>query len=173
MATQRRDLSLPAGSTAGEKDLHLILRFNDKKLGADTIAEHEAIVEQSGYVWWGKFGLGMSDKIADMLRERIDGGRNPIVYLASVTTRGGTKIVRAAKLRGIVRSNQRGAGILSPEKDNTPPYYRDKRCGIWLKLTDIESSSNDALSSLVHYNDPSRRPTLAGMQSLIYVTPKG
>jgi len=64
------------------KYAHLILRYSDKVHTVNTIEEHISVISACGYVWWGKFGRGMSQEMLGVFRDQIERDFETRAYLA-------------------------------------------------------------------------------------------
>jgi hypothetical protein len=109
----------------------LLLRFGN--LIADTVAEHQAILDVNPYVWWGWWAKEEESDLttgaqAD-LRESLD---DPIGLFNSDTGDAFVAICEAAVFGTTERP------IPSPEPDATPAYYRNRSVRGWFKLLAIE-----------------------------------
>ncbi len=108
------------------------IRFTDKfasNLG--TIYEHQKIIDENGYVWYGKLGSVPSAKVQDMILKN----NNPKILLihSGKTDRYWLYIEKITK---------------QPEYDYIPDYYRDKFQDIkcWFKVIKIEEAPKNVIS---------------------------
>lgn len=111
----------------------IALRFADNIAPQDgTIAEHEKIIKQYGFVWYGKFGARVSEKV-----------RNDIMA---------TEVKRVLLIHS--GTNKRywlhvdDISYKTPELVGIPEYYRDI-AGIvktWLKVTRIEKADKNVMA---------------------------
>ena len=147
------------------KSLHFLLRYSDKLTGVDTIAEHLAIIEQRGSVWIGKFGVGMNQNFVTLAQEHIQ--KNEVCWLYLMH---GSKFTAKANIIDVVTGGSSTSEILSKDPILTPAYYRNKKCSIWFKLSDISPIPDGEQKHLWLYNNPSSHPSSAGMRGLIYLT---
>ncbi len=103
------------------------LRFADKiapEMG--TIKAHEAIIEEKGFVWYGKLGLPLSQKAITYIKEND----NPKILLIH----SGKTARYWAYVSDVVKS--------CPEIDGIPRYYRDIRDSFktWFKIIRFEEA---------------------------------
>ncbi|WP_270688879.1 hypothetical protein [Aeromonas sp. D3] len=147
------------------KNLHFLLRYSDKLVERDTIAEHQAVIVQNGHVWMGKFGVGVHQRFVEIAKKQINNGYPCLLYLMH-----GSEITSKANIVDLVSASSSKGEISSREPKLTPEYYRTKRCSIWFKLSNIEKVEVDELNNLWLFNNPSSHPSSAGMRGLIYLT---
>lgn len=110
----------------------IVLRFSDSFAPKDgTLSEHQKMLEQHGYVWWGKRGPKISPKV---INEVVKNGNGKVLLV-----RGGTK----EKFWASVEEISDGC----PQKNMVPEYYRDDVAfyGSFLKITKIEKAQDDVL----------------------------
>jgi hypothetical protein len=147
-----------------EKSLYFILRYSDSLKGVDTYAQHKALQDKFGYVWWGKFGVGLGADIVQTANEQVKKGIPTYVFLCAEGT-----IKYKARLLSLV-----GGGVdrkyAAPEPRTAPSYYRKEKCAAWFKLAELSPARASDREKLVLYNAPTFRPSLNGMRGLIYVT---
>ena len=111
----------------------IALRFADNIAPSEgTIAEHEKVIGELGYVWYGKFGARVSDK-------------NKSVILASEEKRillihSGTSKRYWLHIEDI--------SYETPELTAIPEYYRDIAGTIktWFKVTKIEKAEKGVMA---------------------------
>ena len=111
----------------------IALRFADNIAPQEgTIAEHEKIVEELGYVWYGKFGLPVSKRIC----ATILNNENPRILLVN-----SCKTERYwAFIDCITR--------VAPDDGDYPNYYADKKGNIttWFRITRFNKADKDICS---------------------------
>lgn len=147
------------------KNLHFLLRYSDKLSGADTIREHQSIIEQYDSVWMGKFGVGMGQRFVEITKKQLERGEHCYLYLMH-----GSKYTCRANIIDLVAA-ENSQGLMSTRQLSiTPAYYRQKKCSIWFKLSTIEPINSDELKYLWLFNDPASHPSSRGMRGLIYLT---
>jgi hypothetical protein len=146
------------------RDLHFVLRYSDKLHGQDTIGEHVKVLKKRGYVWLGKFGLGIASNIVEKVNKQVAEGRLAYVYLSS-----NTKVRYRATILD-VRGGGQYLRLPPPEQSATPSYYLKTPCSIWFKLGEIAECSCDELAMLRLYNSPGLAPAFTSMRGLVYVT---
>ncbi|ELA8362078.1 MULTISPECIES: hypothetical protein [Vibrio harveyi group] len=147
------------------KNLHFLLRYSDKLSGADTIAEHSAVIAANGSVWMGKFGIGMNQNFVKTAKLQLERGESCYLYLMH-----GSKFTCKASIIDVTAGSTSKTEISSREPYLTPAYYRNKKCSIWFKLTSIEPINEAELKELWLYNNPSCHPSSSGMRGLVYLT---
>jgi hypothetical protein len=143
--------------------LHFILRYSDGLRRVDTLAEHHAIARQYGYVWWGKFGVGIARPYVEIANRQIAAGITTQVFLAATR-----KILHQAELLEVLGGGAR-TKYRPKERSKIPKYYRDEECTLWFKLTRMRDVDVDDLRRLRQYNAPSFAPPINGMSGLLYV----
>lgn len=130
----------------------IILRFRDLVTEENgTIARHQAVIKQYGYVWWAwwKKGnetlpaqefsfLGTKAETTPVDLFLVDSGQN-LVYRATC---------ESVKLKI-------GEKSFSPEKEKTPEYYQDQQYYAWFKFTRIEPCDEAQLKEFTYVNCPS------------------
>lgn len=97
-----------------------------------TIAAHQAIIDDKGYVWYGKLGNTVSDKNISMIMEI----EKPKILLinSGKADRYWANIVEIKKT--------------TPNLDGIPEYYRDnnEKFKIWFKIISFEPASKNIMS---------------------------
>lgn len=146
------------------KNLHILLRYSDRLYKTNAFKEHKALEESFGYVWWGKFGLGVSNVIVNKVKEQIKNGNTTYLFLTH-----STYLKYQAEIIEIVGGGELFEGT---PKDIAaiPEYYRMEKCSVWFKIRNLKQIDKDSLESLKLYNEPTERPKLGGMRPLMYVT---
>jgi hypothetical protein len=101
----------------------------------DTFAEHVSIANEYGYVWFGKFGQGVTPQTVERIHAQIASGVETYAYLGF----HGAIRYRATLL------DMKSAGVktamLVPEPMRVPEYYRGEHCGIWFKMKNLAQAS--------------------------------
>ena len=113
----------------------IVLRFSDSFAPKEgTLAEHQKMITSFGFVWWGKRGPRISQKV---VKETISDGKGKVLLV-----RGGTK----EKYWATVEEISDGC----PQKSMVPEYYRGDIAfyGSFLKITKIERAEEDVLEHL-------------------------
>ena len=130
----------------------VILRFRDLVTEENgTIAKHQDIIEQHGYVWWAwwKKGnettptpefsfLGTKAKTTPVDLYLVDSGQN-LVY-------------RATCEDVYLKIGEKSP---SPEEKKTPEYYQNQQYYAWFKFTRIEPCDEAQLKEFTYINCPS------------------
>lgn len=114
----------------------IALRFGDSFAPAGgTINAHNEIIEKLGYVWYGKFGTAVSNKVTRLI---MDNPKPRVLLIHS-----GTSNRYWAYIDAISR--------IQPDKHEFPSYYRDKAGNIktWLKIIGFERAESDIMSKLI------------------------
>lgn len=120
-----------------------ILRFRD--LSSPTITEHNKVIEQYGYVWWGWWKKPT---------EKVD--YNDFYWLAGASQLHGLDIylfdsasfdVYTAHCTGLYFLKS-GESCYSPEPKKTPDYYNASQYGAWFCFSEIVKAS---FSDLAQY----------------------
>lgn len=111
----------------------IALRFSDNFAPEDgTIAEHRKYIEKNGYVWYGKLGSAVSDKVCNDLMEN-DEPRILLIH-SGKTSRYWAYIEEVTKDM--------------PPKMEIPEYYREQ-AGIfktWFKVFRIDEADKSVMS---------------------------
>lgn len=115
----------------------LILRFRDLVTARGvTIKEHQKIIKDNEYVWWGwwnKLGETIADDAFRELSNKIEKGKSLNLILFD----SGQEIIYKAVCTDIVWDTSHKE-IDSPEPKKTPKYYSGQRsCLIWFKFSRI------------------------------------
>ncbi len=112
------------------------LRFSDNFApDSGTIMEHLKVIEEKGYVWYGKLGTPLGPQIIQTLMENV---KKRILLIHSGT----------AKRYWAYYSDVRRT---LPDLKDIPDYYRNKADSFntWFKITAIERAPADVLSTCV------------------------
>lgn len=113
----------------------IALKYRDGLfIEADTILEHQRIIDELGYVWYGKLGRAISHKN----KEKILSMQKPKILLMN----SGTSIVYWAYVSDIV--------FEKPKISEIPQYYSDRASdfGVWFKVRKFEMASKNILTKL-------------------------
>lgn len=111
----------------------IALRFSDNFAPpSGTIAEHRQLIDRRGFVWYGKLGAPVSDRIcADLLKNKM-----PRILLihSGKTARYWAYIDQVAKVL--------------PPLDAIPAYYRDQADNFhtWFRVQKIEEADKCVMS---------------------------
>lgn len=111
----------------------IALRFADNIAPNEgTIAEHKKIIDELGYVWYGKFGSKVSDKIKSTILASND---KRILLIHSGTSKRYWFCIEDISYE-------------TPELTAIPEYYRDIAGTIkaWFKVIKIEKAEKDVMS---------------------------
>ena len=128
-----------------EKIFHIVIRFSDNLFSVgDVVAKHNAVVENNGYVWFGKMGSPISQGRMDLLNTQIAKNTPTFVYFVK-GIRNKSTFYRADVL-AISRE------INLSEKEAIPKYYQEKELTqfmkTWLKILEISQIEESAMSTL-------------------------
>lgn len=111
----------------------IALRFSDNFAPTDgTIAEHKKMINSNGYVWYGKLGSKVSDKVCKQILENED----PKILLIH----SGKTARYWAYVDKIIKE--------SPPLKDVPEYYRSQ-AGIfntWFRVQNIEEANKNIMS---------------------------
>lgn len=130
----------------------IILRFRDL-FGADTICEHNKIIESNGYVWWGWWAKPQ-EKVPfnefSLLKQTCNEPNGLKIMLFD----SGNKCLYEACCTDIYYCN--GDRIKSKEPSNTPTYYAASDYMAWFKFVSISeripgTDANAILKKLSYY----------------------
>lgn len=114
----------------------IALRFSDKFAPpTGTIYEHKKIIEEKGYVWYGKLGASVSDKIC----QEIFAEKEPRILLihSGKTSRYWAYIDKVTKQ--------------IPASEDIPEYYRD-HAGLfrtWFRIVKIEQAEKNVMADCI------------------------
>ena len=149
-----------------KNSLHIIFRYSDKVRNIDTIKEHKEILDKYGFVWWGKFGTGISINSINKMMDQINNNQPTYLYLSK-----GCKILYFSQIVEVLGF---GGYKKTRPKDTSavPLYYRDEFCSSWFKLKNIKKFPEANTGKLVSFSNTSKKPNLTGRQGIIYVTQK-
>ena len=110
----------------------IALRFADHFAPPEgTINAHEKIIQEKGLVWFGKIGVGLSEKTKEMILKNL----SPRILLvhSGRTDRYWAFITRIQKEK--------------PPEQFIPKYYADKydKVGAWFCMTSIQKASSNVV----------------------------
>lgn len=114
----------------------IALRFADNFAPTEgTIKAHEALIEKDGFVWYGKLGSPVSDKVSGQILEQ-EAPRILLIHSG--------KLDRYWAYIDKIQHN-------TPETEHIPEYYRGNAGVIktWLRVRRIEAAENKILSRCV------------------------
>ena len=144
--------------------LHFLMRYSDKLFSVDTYAEHKAILDRYGSVWWGKMGVGVRSEIVAVATQQVAANVPTYVYLSN----GGIIGHRGHAIEFI------GGGAAARRRPKethlVPSYYRKEFCSVWFRFDVLEPALAKQKRDLVLYNSPSEPPQMRGMRGLVYLT---
>lgn len=97
-----------------------------------TILAHQEIIDEYGYVWYGKMGTKVGKGVADDIMSNDD----PIIILIQ-SGRAGRYFAHISEIK-----------YDTPEIEKVPTYYRDNNANFktWFKVTRFEEAPKDILS---------------------------
>ena len=133
----------------------IVLRFSDSFAPkGGTINAHKKFIDKFGYVWWGKKGLRISQKIVD---ELLNHGPCKIILVKS-----GTREQFWAMVEDILTE--------CPDTSKVPMYYRDDIVlyGSFLKITKIEKAVGNVLNDCVVCSSNKRANEIIHKSSATY-----
>ena len=111
----------------------IALRFGETfSPDCGTIAAHQQLINKSGYVWYGKMGSSVAERIVKELKEQKD---TKILLISS--GKGERYWAHVEEIRKE-----------TPALDGIPEYYRNmtKKFKTWFKVTSFESAPRDIMS---------------------------
>jgi 3',5'-cyclic AMP phosphodiesterase CpdA len=108
----------------------ILLRYRDTS-DFNTIEEHQKLIKESGYVWWGWWKKESEPDRTNLL---LKIAAAPDDYSFYIFDRSTTKFF---KTHVVELCKENGNLINTPEKEHTPTYYRDEKLPLWLKLTEL------------------------------------
>lgn len=109
------------------------LRFSENFAPAEgTIAAHEEIIKQNGFVWYGKLGAAVSAKVVDALLKNEE----PRILLIHSG--------KANRYWAYIDKIQRE----TPAKADIPRYYRDMAddFSCWIRVKRFEKAESDVMA---------------------------
>ena len=109
------------------------LRFSDNFAPeSGTIIAHNELIKEYGYVWYGKLGSAVSQKVIDDIIKNP----NPKILL-----------IHSGKARRYWAYIEKVQHDM-PEKEKIPAYYRENASAFktWFKVTKIEIAPNNVMS---------------------------
>jgi hypothetical protein len=146
------------------KNIHIGMRYTSFFNDHETIFEHNSICDKRGYVWFGKFGMGISKSMSDKILNQIKSNLPTYLFLCEGNNYTYyAKIIELVSLGGNKRAD-------SPEKSHTPEYYQNTKCSLWMKIEKLISINPSLVPSLKFYSDITKSATKMGMRGLIYIT---
>lgn len=114
----------------------IALRFSDNFAPTmGTIAAHQECIDKNGYVWYGKLGSAVSDKICNELM--AEEGKKILLIHSGKTSRYWAYIDKVQKE--------------IPTLKDIPEYYRDQ-AGLfhtWFRVTKIEEAEKTVMAQCV------------------------
>lgn len=114
----------------------IALRFADNIAPkGGTIAEHERIIQQSGFVWYGKFGARVSEKTRDEIMSADD---KRVLLIHSGTSK-----------RYWLHIDE--ISYETPALSGIPEYYRDIAGTVktWFRVTRIEKADKSVMAKCI------------------------
>ena len=110
----------------------IALRFSEKFAPPEgTIAAHQALIDEKGYVWYGKLGSALSAKTVDLLLSN----KNPRILLIHSG--------KSSRYWAYIDFAQR----TTPTLDDIPSYYRSMASdfNFWFRVKRIVKAENDVM----------------------------
>lgn len=114
----------------------IVLRFRD--LVADTITEHQKLITEFGYVWWGWWKKQDEPDRSEELNQLQARLAHQEIEIGLFDRSGKERFFKASLLECI---HQNGKPLPSPEERATPSYYRQSSVSAWFKLSRIDDLS--------------------------------
>lgn len=130
----------------------VILRFRDLVTEENgTIAKHQAVIKEHGYVWWAWWKKGNeTTPVSEFSVLKTKAQSNSInIFLVD----SGQSLVYQATCEDVNLNTDKK--LSSPEKDKTPEYYQDQQYYAWFKFTKIELCDEAQLKNFTYVNDTS------------------
>ncbi|WP_282923683.1 hypothetical protein [Mediterraneibacter massiliensis] len=112
------------------------LRFSDNFAPDEgTISVHRNLIKENGYVWYGKLGAAVSNKV---IAEIMDNEAPRILLIHSG---------KSNRYWAFIDRVQHEA----PKKSEIPEYYRDiaGKFNTWFRVTDISDAENNVMSKCI------------------------
>lgn len=129
-----------------------------------TIAAHLRVIENHGFVWFGKMGSPMARARIEVLNRQIVEGTP--TYLVLVRARANGRTVHLCRISDMSRERP-------TDEASIPAYYRSRPgVGVWIRLTSIQSASPAVLAKLQvsSSSSPLTQTLAASAKSFFYVT---
>jgi hypothetical protein len=110
----------------------VILRFRELTPGVDTISEHERILREEGYVWWGWWKKETETDLALNFADLSQAARSSGVQLTLIDT--------SAERMHFALADEVAQVLPNKERERVPPYYRAQARIVfaWFRLTKID-----------------------------------
>ena len=113
-----------------------VFRFTDNYAPTPgTIELHKRVIEEKGFVWYGVFGIALSDKNIDLI---MNNKQKRVLLVKSKTMD-----CYWCSIEEIVKE--------TPDANYIPEYYRNDtgRAKTWLKITNIDETNNEILKKCI------------------------
>jgi len=109
-----------------DRPAHLVVRFSDTLFGVgDVVTLHNEIVNQHGFVWFGKMGQTISKSRIDKINHQIENGIPTFLFLVKGNRK--TSIAYRAPLLKVTKEVPKDQRFL-------PPYYFEKELLQFMKV---------------------------------------
>lgn len=126
---------------SAESVLGLAVRYGEHFAPPEgTIAAHEAVIEENGFVWFGKMGARIGGARANALLSQLEQGVDTPLILVRARVNG----------RTVHRCHVQRISLEAPPADERgaiPDYYRNRRdVGVWFRVSQIQQIDSRWLS---------------------------
>ena len=125
----------------------MICRFRDFH-GSPTIAIHDKLISEKGYVWWGWW-----NKPDELIHRNVFAHFKEIIteneFIEIFLVDSGNKTLHAATIEKIVESETETT-IGSPEESQTPEYYRSNKYKAWFKITKFRDLPTEQIKEFAY-----------------------
>jgi hypothetical protein len=124
------------------KHIHLAIKFSDTLTSVDTVREHKVVLNETGYVWFGKLGSTLGKQNIKKLNGQIASGK--VTYVFLIQKKGSEYQVS----RGTVK--EVSLNIPCDEDDHVPTYYEKQhileQVNLWINLSRLVNVGVKGLS---------------------------
>ncbi|MCD9817683.1 metallophosphoesterase family protein [Bradyrhizobium japonicum] len=120
-------------------DIHFLFRFRD--LVAATIQEHQNVITNRGWCWWGWWKRPAEDGRSDIWDELAHQTNNGTPVHVGLFDSGSGNVYRATITQVIKPNLENTIKVPAAEAEHVPAYYRESPFSrAWMKITQIDSS---------------------------------
>jgi len=141
----------------------VVVRFGEHIAPPEgTVAAHQRVIEDYGYVWWGKLGTPLAQcKIEKMRKQRDDGTMTIFLLCGRVLT--------------LAEVDDCSPNLTISELEAVPAYYRGKSedAGTWFRLRSLTPLENRGIAKglcVESSHQPLSEVITASMSPMFYVS---
>lgn len=130
--------------------IHIALRFSDAMFDVgDVLAQHQAVLDEHGAVWFGKFGKALADANIRQINQQVQEGVPTFLYLIQrvqlPNKRRGYEVYKAR----VVTMESEAPAVDDPL---VPSYYDERELrgviSLWTKVSSLHHVSPEVLARL-------------------------